>query len=108
MRTTGGEAHDWVDQEGETAQISTDTLVVLFAPRYTAVPPGAGSSVPAMDTLGKGKALVFSSGQMREGTWSRASIEEAFTLVDTDGDTLTVPSGRPWISVFPDSRTVSW
>lgn len=108
LRTTGGEPHESVDTEGEAEQISTDTLVILFAPRYTAVPPGAGSSVPAMDTLGTGRALVFARGEMREGSWSRASIEEPFSLVDAAGETLTVPPGKPWISVFPDSRTISW
>ena len=108
LRTTGSEPHEWVDREGEAAQITTDTLVVLFATRYTAVPPGSGSSVPAMDTLGTGRALVFAGGEMREGTWSRASIEEPFALTDTDGETITVPPGKPWISVFPDSRTISW
>ena len=108
LRFTGGEPHNWINQEGDTAQIAADTLVVLFAPRYTAVPPGAGSSVPAMDTVGTGRALVFSGGEVLEGTWARSSIDEPFALTDGEGSTLTVPPGKPWISVFPDSRTITW
>jgi hypothetical protein len=108
VRYTGGEPHQWIPREGDPEQLSTDTLIVLFARRYTASPSGAGSSVPAMDTVGTGRALVFSGGEVREGTWSRDAIEEPFALQDGDGATLTVPPGRPWISVFPDSRSITW
>lgn len=107
-RFTGGEPHRWVDEQGETGQIAAETLVVLFARRYTAVPPSSGSSVPAMDTVGRGRALVFHGGTVREGEWSRDSIDEPFVLADSSGDLLTVPAGRPWVSVFPNSRSVSW
>ncbi len=107
-RYTGGEPHEWVSIDGETSHITTDTLVVLFATRYTASPSGAGKSVPAMDTVGTGRALVFSGGEVRDGTWTRASIEEPFTLTSGDGSVLTVPPGKPWISVFPDNRAVTW
>ncbi|MDF1595018.1 MAG: DUF3048 domain-containing protein [Acidimicrobiia bacterium] len=108
VRFTGGEPHEWISQEGEAAQIATDTLVVLLARRYTASPSGAGSSVPAMETVGTGRALVFSGGEVEEGVWTRASIEEPFALTKADGSTLTVPPGKPWVSVFPDTRTLSW
>lgn len=108
VRYTGGDLHQWIPREGDPEQLSTDTLVVLFARRYTASPSGAGTSVPAMDTVGTGRALVFSGGEVREGTWSRDAIEEPFALQDGDGATLTVPPGRPWVSVFPDSRSITW
>lgn len=108
LRYTGGDPHEWMPQDGNPEQISTDTLVVIFATRYTASPSGAGSSVPAMETVGTGRALVFSGGEVREGTWSRESIEVPFELTSPDGSMLTVPPGRPWISVFPDSRSVTW
>lgn len=108
VRYTGGDLHQWIPRKGDPEQLSTDTLVVLFARRYTASPSGAGSSVPAMDTVGTGRALVFSGGEVREGTWSRDAIEEPFALQDGDGATLTVPPGRPWVSVFPDSRSITW
>ncbi len=108
VRFSGGEPHEWLSTDGDTSQIATDTLVVLFATRYTASPSGAGSSVPAMETVGTGRAVVFSGGEAREGTWSRSSIEEPFELSSADGSVLTVPPGKPWISIFPDSRSVTW
>jgi len=108
VRWTGGVTHDWISQDGETRQpITADTLVVLFARRYTAS-GSTGSSVPAMDTVGTGRALVFSGGLVAEGTWSRDGAGEVFTLTDAAGEALTVPVGVPWISIFPDNRQVSW
>ena len=90
-------------------QIATDTLVVLTATRYWASSSsGAGSSVPALDTVGTGTAYVFYDGTVVEGTWERASVDERFELADADGTPLVVPPGRLWISVFPNNKTVSW
>ncbi|MDH3259596.1 MAG: DUF3048 domain-containing protein [Acidimicrobiia bacterium] len=110
VRTINGVEGQWMDKDGELGQISADTLVVLFARRYTSSPPAgtSGSSVPAMDTVGSGRALVFAGGGLVEGTWTRDDIDHMFELTGPDDDQLTVPPGIPWISVFPDSRTVSW
>jgi hypothetical protein len=107
-RTSDGVPHEWVTKDGTTGQISADTLVVIFARRYTANPPSTGTPVPAMDTVGSGKVVVFAGGEYEEGTWSRDSIDEPFRLTRTDGTVLTVPPGRPWISIFPDTLNVEW
>ncbi len=61
-----------------------------------------------MDTVGGGRVLVFAEGGVAEGTWSRDEIDEPFSLTGPDGETLHVPPGMPWISVFPDTRSVTW
>jgi hypothetical protein len=110
LRFQGDNAHRWLDREGEGGQITADTLVVLMARRYTASPRASesGSTVPALDTVGSGTALVFHDGVVIEGMWARSAIEEPFSLTTTSGDFLVVPPGRLWISVFPSNRTVSW
>lgn len=109
-RTSDGKPHEWRAKDGSTGPIEVDTLVVLMARRYTASPPAGvkGSSVPAMDTVGTGQALVFADGRVEEGSWSRDSIDEWFTLTRPDGSTLAVPPGRLWISIFPDSLEIDW
>jgi hypothetical protein len=108
-RTSDGVPHKWVTKDGETGQISADTLVVIFAERYTANPPdGKGTPVPAMKTVGSGKVVVFHGGEYEEGTWSRDSIDEMFQLTRKDGSALTVPPGFLWISLYPDSLDVNW
>lgn len=90
-------------------QIGTDTLVVLTATKYWASSSsGAGSAVPALDTVGSGAAYVFYSGSVVEGSWERASVDERFELTQSDGTPIIVPAGRIWISIFPDNQTISW
>jgi len=107
LRFHGDTPHPWLGADGETGQVAADSLVVIFAPRYTAS-GRSGSSVPAVDTVGEGRALVFAQGKVFEGTWSRASIEEPFGLTDGEGQPMIVPRGIPWVSVFPAAREVTW
>jgi hypothetical protein len=110
LRSINGVDSEWLSREGQTGRITADTLVVLFARRYTSSPPtgSSGSSVPAMETVGSGTALVFAGGGVAEGTWERDSIDALFELTGPDGEALVVPAGVPWISIFPDGRTVTW
>ena len=114
VRFNGDNPHNWlsapVDGEERTeTQISTDTLVVIEATRYTASSSsGAGSSVPALDTVGSGTAYVFYEGLVVEGNWQRTSAGERFELTLEDGSPITIPPGRLWISIFPNNQQVTW
>ncbi|MEA2002935.1 MAG: DUF3048 domain-containing protein, partial [Actinomycetota bacterium] len=90
-------------------QIATDTIVVVTATKYWASSAsGAGSSVPALDTVGSGDAYVFYGGVVVEGTWQRDSVDERFELTLEDGSPIVIPAGRLWISVFPNNQQVTW
>ena len=110
LRFAGTTPHNWLDAEGATEQIAFDTLLVLTARRYTARPSGgrSGSSVPALDTVGSGQAILFSGGGVVEATWERGSSDERFELLMNDGATLKIPPGRLWMSIFPTVGTLSW
>lgn len=108
LRFAGSDPHNWRTEDGETIeQISADVLIALFADRYTAS-GSSGSAVPAFDTVGSGRAIVFADGRVIEGTWDREEITDLFNLTDENGDTIVVPPGRPWVNVFSSSRGVSW
>jgi hypothetical protein len=90
-------------------QIAADVLVVITATKYWASSSsGAGSSVPALDTVGSGDAYVFHQGSVVEGSWARESVEERFELTLEDGSPITIPAGRLWISIFPNNQRVTW
>lgn len=108
LRWNDTEPHMWITPEGEQEQVSVPTLLVLTARQYTATPSGKGSSVPALDTVGSGQALLFHSGRLVEGTWQRDTIDEPFTLELVDGAPMVIPRGRLWISVFPSQQRVTW
>ena len=102
LRSTNGEEHHYLPKEGEADRVAADTLVVLFVKKYTASPPSGsdGSAVPAMETVGSGRALVFFDGRVTEGNWSRDAVDLMISLSDPEGNILTVPSGVPWLSLI--------
>lgn len=109
VRFNGDTPHNWVTKDGEEGQIAIDTLVVLTARKYTArSSSGRGSSVPALDTVGRGQAFVFYGGVVVEGSWERGSAGDPFTLTLPDGSPIVVPAGRLWISVFPSNQQLTW
>jgi hypothetical protein len=108
LRYTGSTLHNWEDADGTQGPVMFDTLLVLKARQYTAVPPGAGRAVPALETTGEGEAIAFYNGVVVEGTWSRKETSDPILLTASDGSELVLPPGRLWTSVVPSSRDVTW
>jgi hypothetical protein len=107
LRWEGSAEHRWISQDGQSGgQLSADVLVILVGTQYTAT--GGGKSLPATETTGSGQAYVFSEGRVMSGTWTRASVQDSFTLTADDGSAMTVPPGRPWIQIFPHNRFLDW
>ncbi len=110
-RYEGSREHTWISgRDGTPHQVAVDVLVVLVGQRYTAYPPAgvSGSPVPATDTEGSGNAYIFFDGTVMRGTWQRDGIGQMFHLTAEDGTTMSVPPGKPWVSIFPDSRTLDF
>lgn len=122
LRFNGDDPHNWrsapMEDDEDTeedesepvdTQISAETLVVLEATKYWASSSsGAGSAVPALDTVGEGAAYVFYDGLVVEGQWQRESVDERFELTLEDGTPIVVPAGRLWVSVFPAGQPLTW
>lgn len=108
-RWIGDNPHEWARQDGTRQQISAQVLIVVQGTQYTERnPTGSGSSVPAIETLGSGPAWIFAAGAVWQGSWERSAYDEPFTLRDGDGNPAVVPTGIPWISVFPQQRTIEY
>jgi hypothetical protein len=105
----GRESFYQEDFETEPERITADTLVMIVG-RFFTDSGGSGSPVPSTDTIGEGRALIASGGEIVEGTWSRDDAADPFELTDAAGDELLVPAGHPWISLVPDSSggDVAW
>jgi hypothetical protein len=110
LRFHGITPHEWFNDEGETGQVAFDTIVVMKMRRYIkSDPTGQGSSVPAMETVGKGEAFVFSNGGVVVGgTWERGSKSDSFFLSTSDGVEIVLPPGRVWIELQPDNQSLDW
>lgn len=109
LRSADGEPHLWRSRDGDdTGQIGADVLIVLMAERYTDCPPGEGSCVPAWNTVGENRAIVFGQGRYSEGRWRRESAGEWFRITDPRGNPITVPPGRLWIMIYPETAELVW
>jgi hypothetical protein len=105
LRYEGDTQQTWVARDGTSGPMAFDVLVFILGRQYVAVPPPGGkSSVPAIDTLGSGRLLIFAHGKVLDGTWERDAVEDPFRLFDQDGNPATVPPGVPWISVYPQQQ----
>jgi hypothetical protein len=101
--------HEWARRDGTRDQISAQVLIIVQGNQYVERnPAGTGSNVPAIETLGSGAAWVFAVGRVWQGSWERGAYDEPFTLLDADGTPTVVPTGIPWISVFPTQRTIEY
>ncbi len=61
-----------------------------------------------INTVGFGDALLFQSGRVQRGHWSRETIDDAFSFIDDDGDPLVFSSGLTWMTVVERMNRVDW
>ena len=95
--------HTWIDQNGNSGQISTQTVIALFCEPY--IHP---LQLPSVKTVGEGRALILHGGKMLDARWKRGSNLDPFHIVDSSNNILYVPKGKVWISLVPNTRNPSF
>ena len=95
--------HYWVDQNGNTGQISTDTVITLFCEPY--IHP---LQLPSVKTVGEGRAIILHGGKLLDAKWKRGSNSDPFHIVDSNNNILYVPKGKVWISLVPNTKNPSF
>lgn len=100
-KSTEGTPHVYLDADGESQQVTADTLVMLEMSISTQSGGANTTPVPVSNTVGEGVAWVFADGRMVKGTWSRSADSEWFTLTADDGSEMSVPAGRQWLILPP-------
>ena len=98
LRSQLGGPHQLTD-----GQASTKSVVVLVLD-YGTSPAGGG---PEAQTLGTGRAVVYSDGQRIEGTWQRANPTDPFTLVDAGGAPILLAPGRTWVELVDTNNNLT-
>lgn len=100
VRYQGGALHK--DENGDV--IMTDNIIVQ---RVTArVIDAVGRQ--ELDTIGKGKALVFTGGKVVEGTWKKESRTGRTKWLDNDNNPIALQGGTTWVEVVSQSMDVEW
>ena len=96
--SSSGNVHNWINQNGTTGQISFPTVIVLLCEPY--IHP---LQLPSVKTVGEGRAIIMHGGKMLDAKWKRGSNLDPFHIVDSSGNTLYIPKGKPWISLVPNT-----
>jgi hypothetical protein len=107
LRSANLTPHFWQDRAGVSGRITADNLIVIFGRYYEVQAPTGTGRVPAMHTIGAGRAVLFTEGRVIEATWSRPDNETWFTFATPEGE-LVVPPGLSWIHVIPHDRPLTW
>ena len=101
--SSSGNAHNWINQDGSTGQISFPTVIALFCEPY--IHP---LQLPSVKTVGEGRAIIMHEGKMLDARWKRGSNLDPFHIVDNNGNSLLIPKGKPWISLVPSTYSPSF
>ena len=96
--SSSGNVHNWINENGTTGQISFPTVIVLLCEPY--IHP---LQLPSVKTVGEGRAIIMHGGKMLDAKWKRGSNLDPFHIVDSSGNTLFIPKGKPWISLVPNT-----
>ena len=83
---------------GSTGQIAVPTVIALMCEPYM-----HPLQLPSVKTVGEGRAIIMHGGKMLNAKWKRGSNLDPFHIVDSNGNTLFIPKGKPWISLVPNT-----
>lgn len=61
-----------------------------------------------LETLGSGRAVVFTGGGVRQARWQKADVDSPLSLIDADGSAVSLSPGATWIEVIDQTGTVVW
>jgi hypothetical protein len=96
-RTMEGRVHE----DRLSGPVTTNNVVVLEMTYL----PGISDS-PDAQTIGSGRAFVFTGGNYIEATWSRSDRLVPFTLTATDGTPVELTPGRTFIELPRVDKTI--
>ena len=96
--SSSNNVHNWININGSVGQINTKTVIALFCEPYM-----HPLQLPSVKTVGQGRAIILHNGKLLDGFWKRGSNLDPFHIVDSNGNTLYIPPGKPWISLVPST-----
>ena len=70
-------------------------------------PGGAGYEGSEAELVGSGRAVVFTGGQMVEGTWTRASKEATTQFLDAGGNPIEMAPGQTWVELLQNGYALT-
>jgi Protein of unknown function (DUF3048) N-terminal domain/Protein of unknown function (DUF3048) C-terminal domain len=68
----------------------------------------SNSKVLGINVTAGGKALLFTGGNVVQGTWSRADVDSPTIFKDADGNEFVMTRGKTWVHVIDQNSKVTY
>lgn len=95
LRFAGTDPHITRDEN----QLAPTNVLVLIT---TYLQSQIDSSSRDAQTIGSGRAVLYTGGVRIEGTWTRDFARDGYTLTTDDGTTMRLAPGQTWVSLTPE------
>ena len=96
-----------VDAAGNVA-IAPRNIVVVFTDVWgtAIIEDSYGSTGVNIRTTGTGAVSIFRDGRRQDGTWSRATLTDAWTFTSRYGERILLSPGQTWVHMIPSTWQV--
>ena len=102
LYTRSIDGYDYVDRETDEAITVSNILVQRV---YSSVLDYKGRL--SIDMCAGGEAILYTGGEVIEGTWSRDSLDSRTVFVDKDGNEFKLSVGKTWVQVADQKCYIS-
>ena len=102
LRFNGDKEH--IDMDTKT-QLAASNMIIQFTKERGPVDK-EGHMI--YTTTGTGKVLVFQNGEVKEGTWSKATQASRTKYLDDKGKEISLVKGKVWIEIVPAGNEVKY
>lgn len=101
QRFIGGTPHN---DATDGQPLAAASVLVQFTPVRSIAGDSEGRL--AVDLVGSGRLLIFSRGQVRQGSWHKSQISAPTQFMNTAGEPVQLPPGQVWILIVPNTVSV--
>lgn len=93
----------FIDAENDLPITESNILIQYVKSSLT----GIGKTL-RIDLTAGGKAILFTGGNMVEGTWSRADLDSPTIFKDAEGNEFVLTRGKTWVHVIDQKSNLSY
>lgn len=105
LRSIAGVAD--VDMAANKKQVNPKTVIVIYTSTVYGTQPN-GKPKTDIDITGTGKGIVFQDGNATPINWTKTGPTARIKFADANGKEVSLNRGQSWISVVPNTQTVSY
>ncbi|MFH1749590.1 MAG: DUF3048 C-terminal domain-containing protein, partial [bacterium] len=88
-------------------QLKAKSIIVQYIPTSISTYNPSKKNLE-LDTLGRGKVLIFQDGETIEGEWKKDAKTDRTVFLDSGGKIIRLVAGVHWYQIVKTDTTVSY